>query len=75
MIDKDDSVNYLIEKSIQTTGNHSNSRINYRLKHWDSSIKRYEFLGDYFWIGNLYSRLHELGVADPKSVPIVDLTD
>lgn len=70
-----DPANYIIERFSQVQQSWSNSRITYRLKFFDSSIKRYQFLGDYFWIGNLHSKLRSFGVERPESVYVIDLDE
>lgn len=71
-----DLANFIIEKSIVIQPSWHNSRINYRLKQWMPDIGRYEFCGDFFWIGNLRSVLrNEYGIEKPEDVQVVDLTD
>lgn len=73
---KADPTDFIIEKSIVMQPSWHNSRINYRLKRWMSDIKRYEFEGDFFWLGNAHSVLrNKFGVEKPETIPIVDLTD
>ena len=45
----------------------------YRLKCWRQELRRYEFLGDYNYIGQVYNRLREEGIVEVDQVPVVDL--
>lgn len=73
-----DSADFIIEKFIQIQPSWYNSRITYRLFRWteNSSVKNFE--GDFFWLGNLRSLLHnEFGLSKEQieSIPLVDLTE
>lgn len=71
-----DPTDYIIELIKPTKGQRGfPNKIIYRLKHWVSSINRYEFINDYYSQKRLNDKLVELGFDDPEQVAVVDLLE
>lgn len=64
---------FIIERYSRYQPSWGNSRITYRIRHWVAEDGRYHFEGEHFWIQNVYRKLQDLGVAEPETVPIVDI--